>query len=446
MAEQIVVEYKVELGNLKAKLGEIEKELNKSAENVKKVSTETKNSMTSLGKLGENIGQQLKDVGKGLLAAFAVTEIISFGKESIKAFQEAELNAKLLRSAVMDIGNEGEASFQKLIDQSARLQDISIFSDDDIQKAQTQLIQYGLLSDQVEALTPKILDLAAAKGIPLANATDLVVQGLNGMERGLKANGIRVDLTGNSIDNYNKLLVALEKVEGQSQAVLETSAGKWANLKNKVDDAGESIGNVLVRSIENVGTVFEFIFGRKMTEAEKKFTDSTKNAEKALDALNKTANNSAPATKETIKNIAYYTFEIDKLDKALKSEGITIADTNIKLAEKAKLEKELADLTGKAAKDAEIEKKRLEDLQKINDARIKALQDLKNKEIELTKAANIQLAQSEIDKVNIASEATAEELSLLYQKTDMGLAATEEYNKAILANDKATDEKIWAIT
>lgn len=256
------------VGSLKKEVRELNKAIDQS-KNIKEVEelnrklTETKgklNDVKNAGKEATNtFGNALSSfqfkfnaLGQavGQLAVSALTNLASqavdFGKESVKAFIEAELNAKKLEIALQNISGEGKGAFDKLIKQSEELQKISIFSDDDIQNAQTALVQYGLTSDEVEKLLPKILDLASAQGIDLASATDISIKAINGQTKGLKTAGIAFDDTGTKAGNLAKLTDNLNKFQGQSAAIMETNAGKLARLGNAYDDLKESVGEALV--------------------------------------------------------------------------------------------------------------------------------------------------------------------------------------------------------
>lgn len=240
----------VKLGEELKKLGKVDADNAKQFEdNNKKQKKATQEQTSALKEVFgglTDIKGQLIDIGKGIAGAFAVQAIINFGKESVNAFLEAELNAKKLASAVQNIGGEGTTAFQKLIDQSAELQSISIFSDDAIQQAQTQLVQFGLTSKEVEKLTPKILDLASATGTDLGQATDMVIQGINGQSRALKPLGLEFKNTGDKAENLAIISEKLGKFQGQTNEVLNTGSGFLANLANKYDDVKESVGGFIL--------------------------------------------------------------------------------------------------------------------------------------------------------------------------------------------------------
>ena len=247
----------VKLGEELKKLGKVDednaKQFKKNNDDQKKATKEQSASLKDLFKDMTDIKGQLMDIGKNILAAFAVQAIVDFGKESVQAFMEAELNAKKLNTAITTIGGEGEQAFQKLIAQSEALQEKGIFSDDAIQSAQTQLAQYGLFSNEIEALIPKIADMAAATGMDLGQATDVVIQGINGMTRGLRPLGLEFKDTGDKTENLRIVMEKLGKFSGQMDSIMETSAGKVKNWGNAWDDFKEQVGAVLMGQIDTSG-------------------------------------------------------------------------------------------------------------------------------------------------------------------------------------------------
>lgn len=263
MSEQIIIEYKADIEGLKAQLKTVESGL-------KKVETAGKESAQSINKEFKNTGASLKegfkDIAISLGLAFGVEKIIDFGKESIKAFSEAEANANKLKFALTKIGGEGTLAFKKLIEQSEKLQKSTIFSDDAIQQSQTALSQFGLTSDQIEKLIPQIADLASATGDDLATATQKAIQGINGQTRGLKSVGIQFADTGSKTQNLALLTEKLTKFQGASAEALETTAGKAKRLENAFDDIKEKIGEYLVNEGNAIIDNFETVFGGKGQE------------------------------------------------------------------------------------------------------------------------------------------------------------------------------------
>ena len=216
---------------------------------IKKLDGDIKSLKGSVRQVGQQVStfkDQLMQVAGPLAAAFSVQQVIAFGKECITAFTDAEKNANALKFALVNIGGESGSAVDKLIKQSEQLQEVSIFSDDDIQKAQHQLAVFGLTAEEIEKLTPQILDMATASGQDLGSATDTVIKGINGQTKGLKMLGIDYKDTGSKAENLAILTDKLGKFQGAAGDATNTAAGKAAVFANRWDNVKETIGGYLV--------------------------------------------------------------------------------------------------------------------------------------------------------------------------------------------------------
>lgn len=231
--------------------------------NITQLDSKLKAVDATVGQHQRNVGNyasSLSDMKTGIVeiagalgVAFGIHQVVDFGKESVKAFLEAEKNAKDLQNALH--GNT--AVFNTLIKQSAELQEKSIFSDDDVQQAQKALAVYGLTGDQIEKITPQVVDLASKLGIDLASATDKTISAINGQTKGLKEAGIAFKDTGSKTENFNILTEKLTKFQGASAEALETTIGKAQRLKNAFGDFQEVIGEMIVNEGANLLDFFE---------------------------------------------------------------------------------------------------------------------------------------------------------------------------------------------
>ncbi|REJ84540.1 MAG: phage tail tape measure protein [Bacteroidetes bacterium] len=237
-AEPIVAKYKLELDQFKSDVEKLKghfKEAGKAAEDSAKSASNHFNA----------IGSIAKSIGAGIAAAFTVREIVNFAKSSVEAFQKAEVAARKLQTAVGANGGI-TADFDRLIRQSAELQKQSIFGDDNIQQIQTAALQFGLTADQVEKLTPIILDFASATGQDLSTAMDAVLRGVEGNVRGLKLYGVSVGENQTRAERFATIQQQLnEKFKGQAEILGETSAGKLKKFANAWDDLKEKVGEAL---------------------------------------------------------------------------------------------------------------------------------------------------------------------------------------------------------
>ena len=438
MAEEILISYRVEVDQLKAELKAVQAQMKATENSGKEAANKTSK---EFNKAGSDIKNTLKDIAVSIGVAFGVSQVISFGKESIKAFAEAEVNANKLKFAVTQIGKEGNAAFQKLIDQSEKLQDISIFSDDDIQKAQTQLATLGLNSKQIEELIPKVLDLASATGQELGSATDSIIQGINGQTRGLRAVGLEFDATSDKTKNLAILTENLNKFQGSTAAALETTAGKARRLENAFDNLKESIGEDIVTSGNSILDFFDRVTGATTEQEQKlnKLAQSQKDViNKTLDEEVKKAKSSEEARLKAIKdNEAQIQLVKDiyatQNDLKVKQSLLIELQERTKLAQRLKtINEEGSGLKSEvdkeaAAKALEEAKKRaalaLEEEKKLRDLRTAIIEDERKKE-----------------KVALSNK--LDDDLLLYKGNDELLAQLREnYRIDLVAIDKKYDDK-----
>lgn len=194
-----------------------------------------------MGKLGEGI----KSFGIAAGLTFGAAELVGLLKESFNAFAEAEENAKRLKLAVGVNGGLASA-YKELMEQSQELQKTTIFSDDDIQKADAMALQFGLTTKQVKELLPVITDFATATGQELNGALEAVLRGVEGNGKGLKLYGIEVSATATKAENLANITRQLnERFKGQAEILGNTTTGEIKKLKNAYDDLLEDAGGVM---------------------------------------------------------------------------------------------------------------------------------------------------------------------------------------------------------
>jgi hypothetical protein len=415
--EKVIVDYDVEISKLEKRLIEAQSQFAKTGEAGKKSTKAVQDGIDGVDKKVKTFSKDtLDDLGKRIALAFSVGAIIAFGKESVKAFQEAELNAKRLESALKNIAGEGDSAFNRLITQSQKLQRISIFSDDSIQKAQTQLIQLGLTSQQVEKLLPQIVDLASATGIDLTQATDLAISGINGVTRSLRPYGLEFEVAGSKTENLAILSDRLSKFQGQTATALEASAGRVQVLENKYDDLKEEMGERLI-------PVLDFFLDRMRTGID--LIDVFSGKVESNNQAQFGAEGSVKRWAESLKELP-----IDELNKKLSEQ--------VQVLNKVK-EGFVSGQLGDANLQNEIDKynalkKVLEEVSKTK-TNIVDVTKLSNKE--LSKLGGI-AAQDELEKRNKATEAQAK----LDEKETDRIEKQQEKLKTLLVEEEIFDREM----
>lgn len=236
--EEIVARYRLELSDLQGQVRTLEQQFAKVDGAAKKSAEQASG---SFGRLGD----AAKKLGLAIAGAFAADRIVRFAFDSVAAFREAEINARKLQAAVSANGGL-VADFERLVAQSAKLQNQTIFSDDAVQQAQTLALQYGLNADAVERLLPLVTDFASATGQDLTGALQAVLAGVSGSEKALKQYGVNVDSAATKNERLASITDQLTaKFSGQAAVLRSTASGGAAALANTFDDLQERLGEKL---------------------------------------------------------------------------------------------------------------------------------------------------------------------------------------------------------
>ena len=329
MTEDVIARYILDLKDLKGKVSELEKQFGKvdgaAEKSAKKVSSSFDNAATTAKK-------SLTGIAESIVAAFAIREVINFGKESIAAFAKAEEQVNKLKFAIKNVSGEGADAFENLINQAKKLASITAFDDEDIAQVQAIQIQFGLTSAQVEKLTPSILDLSVATGQDLVSATNVALSAISGQTRGLKEVGAQFKDTGSATENYNTLLEKLNKLQGVANEELNTTSGRLKALNIQYENLQEQVGEKLspaflkfkitIADIQN--DIADFFFG--LDAASKKKSDVKNVADIVLadtkatvSSLNKELS-VASSTLEALKN------RVAEISKNSKTEKLSFID------------------------------------------------------------------------------------------------------------------------
>lgn len=228
----------------------LDKELASTGKSTKQATDNVKGFAKTAKSEFSGVGSAIKTIGDGLAASlgvvFSADAALNFSKASVNAFLAADKTANKLKNTILAVNGETEEAFDRLIQQSKELQDITVFSDDSIQQAQTALAAFGLTSDQITELLPKLADFAAVSNTDIVQAAEKVGAGLEGAGREFKKYGIQVSATASRFDNFNTILKGFTRFQGAASAAADTFAGRLEQQTNRIDDLQEQIGQKLL--------------------------------------------------------------------------------------------------------------------------------------------------------------------------------------------------------
>jgi len=182
---------------------------------------------------------------KLLLASFGIGLVTAGLKRLVDKTIEQELAEKKLESALGRVNTE-------LLNQASSLQQVTSFGDENIISAQALIAAYTDDEEAIKKATVATLDLAAAKGMDLKTAADLVGKSLGSSTNALSRYGVRVKGVVGSTQRLESLTDNVSRLfGGQAQAQTKTLSGAINQLKNALGDANEELGDAFVPLIKS---------------------------------------------------------------------------------------------------------------------------------------------------------------------------------------------------
>jgi len=211
-----------------------------------RISADTKalrQGMTKAQRQTKQLKSSMVALGGAMAAAFSVKAIGRFFAESVKLYDvQAKAEAKLLTAL-----KGREDSQQRLITQAQKLQEITLFGDEETIAAQSMLATMGLEEKAIRRLIPLVQDMATAKGMNLVAAADLVAKSVGSSTNALSRYGIVIKGAVGSTERLDSAVGSLtEMFKGQSEAAREAGTGGLTALKNVLGDIREELGKATI--------------------------------------------------------------------------------------------------------------------------------------------------------------------------------------------------------
>lgn len=193
------------------------------------------------------VDNKMKSLGKSAMAAaggfFAARGIINAIKSVVALEREQTLAVKKLETA---LGKNSKA----LQEQASALQQVTTFGDETIIQAQAMLAMFIKDEEQLKKATIATLDLAAAKGMDLVQAADLVGKSVGSSTNALARYGVSAEGAAGSTERLDSIVGGMTKFfGGQATAIVDTMAGSIDQMNNAIGDVGEDIGELLAPAI-----------------------------------------------------------------------------------------------------------------------------------------------------------------------------------------------------
>jgi len=192
------------------------------------------------------LGGLAKQAGVAAAAYFGTRALLNGIKESVNLFAEQELAEVKLRKSL-------GASINTLQKYASSLQQVTNFGDELIMQGMAQLAFFIKDEKQLKIATKATLDLAAAKGMDLVQAADLVAKSVGSSTNALSRYGIAAQ---GAVGSEERLLSITDEIAnlfgGQAEATTESLSGKIDQMQNAFGDLQEVMGSKLAPIIQDV--------------------------------------------------------------------------------------------------------------------------------------------------------------------------------------------------
>ena len=199
--------------------------------------------------------------------AFSFEEVITFGKNSLKAFMEQENAVNAYSSALRNLGFEYQARTREANAFASEMQKITKYGDEMTVSAMAQGIKLGIDPSQIQQATKAAMVMAEKYGMDLPSAMMLLGRASQGQTQMLTRYGIVLDETLSAEEKFNQLLKM------------------GADEFNLVTDAANTTEGRITRAMNAIGDTMELI-GEQIANALLPLADMTTQAFSMLNSLN----------------------------------------------------------------------------------------------------------------------------------------------------------------
>jgi len=208
-----------------------------------------------VGKAAENTGKKFSGLQKAALAGGAAAGVFlaKFGRDSVKAFGEAEKSTTQLQDAFSRFPKLADSNIKAFQALNQELQKKTKFDDEAYASGQAVLAQFGLTGKQILAVTPLLGDYAAKTGRDVPTAAKLLGKASLGNARALKDLGINFKASGDQAkDMATVIQLVRERVGGFAAKEGKTATGRAAILSNQFQELQETVGSKLLPALLKV--------------------------------------------------------------------------------------------------------------------------------------------------------------------------------------------------
>lgn len=216
--------------------------------------------LNSLGDIAKKIGGDMQKIGAAMTIGLTVP-IVAFFKSSVTSATEAESKLAEVNAVLKSTGGIAGVTSKEIQKMASELQKVTKFSDEEILSGQAMLLTFTKIGKDVfPQATEAVLNMAEKFGsvenasIQLGKALNDPISGVSALRRvGVmltdeQEKQIKQFMAVNDIASAQKIILQELETEfgGLARAAGDTTAGKFAQLKNSFDDLKEVAGQAII--------------------------------------------------------------------------------------------------------------------------------------------------------------------------------------------------------
>lgn len=203
-----------------------------------------KKALESLNAL-EKTAKGLTNVFKGLVAAFAASQIGKAISDTVAAFETQQKALAELTRSVQNNANLTTKSLANIIDYTQKLQKQSIYGDEELQKQASFLTGLNLTEEQIKNVLTASVSLASAGIMPLDSAVKNLAKTYSGTagELGNLIPAVR-SLTKEQLASGEAVALIAKQYQGMMETAAQTLEGQTKQITNIIGDIKEKIGSM----------------------------------------------------------------------------------------------------------------------------------------------------------------------------------------------------------
>jgi len=216
-----------ETKKIKSKLKDVSKQVDKFGKDAKKSTKQGSDGFLAMA----------KKVGLVAAAMMALKKGFKFIKDSLSKFGEQE---QIVNRLAVSLGK----STKGLEEYASAMQQVTIYGDEEILMAMNQMSAFTKEEDQIKQLTKATLDMAAAKGMTLVSAGELISKTFGSTTNALTRYGVSVEGAVGSAERLKQITEGIGELwSGQAKASADTYKGAIIQMHNAIGDLQERIGS-----------------------------------------------------------------------------------------------------------------------------------------------------------------------------------------------------------